>query len=584
MALRTDSTFVNLGFQDYTPGKPSGSCEFFVTKRLIFGAQVNSDNRVIGHPRGKMLGGSSAINLMFWTHASQADINDWGELGNEGWSWNSLLPYFVKSEKYDAPSPQTAKDLGTSFIDPSVHGEQGPVVDAFPETHKAFQEAWWRTYQTLGLGVDGDPRGGLALGGFTNPITGKRLLAVAMETRDSKGRKELIHLFCVVDQKTRTRSHAGVAYYKPVQSRPNLHVITEALVQKVDFENKEQKGQLVATGLKFNTRGKNCTIKANKEVIISTGAFESPKILELSGIGSTKILKKYGIDVIYENEYVGENLQDHALIPLAFEAEDGVFTFDLFKNETFFNEALTEYITHHTGPLSDGICSSALLSYAQILPADNKNKLPKGIDTILTPAQAAANPGLAHQHQLTRRKTLDPHESSVQHVLIENGMTPALSADAAKELSNTLNGSFSTLSAILEHPFSRGSVHITSSDPAVYPIVNPNYLGEAVDLEIFADALLQLQTVARTEPMASLFKRKGTVYMPGFHELNETNVRAHVKNTLVSEYHPCSTCSMLPRHKGGVVDERLKVYGTSNLRVVDASIFPLQVRANRKFI
>ena len=398
------------------------------------------------------------------------------------------------------------------------------------------------------------------------------------------GQRELTDLICAVDQKTRTRSHAGVAYYKPVKSRPNLHVMTEALVQKIDFEKKEEKAQLVATGLKFNAKGKDYTVKAKKEVIISTGTFGSPKILELSGIGPLRILKKHDIDILYENEYVGENLQDHALIPLAFEAEDGVFTFDIFKNETFFNEALTEYMTSHTGPLSDGICSSALLSYEQILPAENKNKVPKGINTILTPVQAAANPGLAHQHQLTRRKVLDPHESSVQHVLIENGVTPALLVDAAKGLSNTLNGSFSTLAAILEHPFSRGSVHINSSDPAVYPIVDPNYLGVAVDLEILADAMLHLQTVARTEPMASLFKRKGTVYMPGFHELNQTNVRAHVKNTMGSEYHPSSTCSMLPRHHGGVVDERLKVYGTSNLRVVDASIFPMQVRANRKFL
>ena len=352
----------------------------------------------------------------------------------------------------------------------------------------------------------------------------------------------------------------------------------------MEFEKKEQEERLVATGLNFNAHGKNYAVKANKEVIVATGTFESPKILELSGIGQPKILEKYGIDVVYENEHVGENLQDHALVFLSFEVEDGIFTFDLFKNETFFNEALTEYITNHTGPLSDGLCSSALLSYAQILPADDANKVPKGLHTVLTPAQAAANPGLAHQYQLTRRKVLDPHESSVQHVLVENGVTPALGADAAKLLTNTLNGSFSSLAVVLEHPFSRGSVHIGGSDPAVYPIVDPNYLGAAVDLEILADAMLQLQRVARTEPMASLFKGKGTVYMPGFHELNESNVRAHVKNTLSSEYHPSSTCSMLPRHKGGVVDERLKVYGTSNLRVVDASIFPMQVRANSTFI
>ena len=508
---------------------------------------------MIGHPRGKQLGGTSAINLMFWTHASQADIDDWGQLGNDGWSWKSLLPYFMKSETYDAPTQKTAEDLGVSFTDPSVHGEHGPVINAYPEYYGIFAEYWWRTYQMLGLGVDGDPKGGLALGGFSNPIA--------------------------VNQHTRTRSHAGVAYYKPVASRSNLHVITEALVQKVEFERKDQ---LVATGLEFNARGKNYTVKAKKEVIISAGVFESPKILELSGIGSSKILEEYGIGVLYENEYVGENLQDHPLVPLSYEAADGVITNDVFKNVTLFEEALAEYNANHTGPLSDGICSSALLSYAQMLPAENKGKVPKGIDTILTPAQAAANPGLAHQYELTRRKTLSPHESSAQHILLSNGLTPAASADASKYLTNTLPGMYAGLLAILEHPFSRGSVHINSSDPTIYPVIDPNYLGAEVDLEIFADIMLHLQTVAKAEPLASLFKGKGTVHQPGFYELTEANVREFVRSTVAVEYHPCGTCAMSPRHKGGVVDARLKVYGTSNLRVVDASIFPMQVRANSK--
>lgn len=340
----------------------------------------------------------------------------------------------------------------------------------------------------------------------------------------------------------------------------------------------------MATSLKFSAKGKNYTVKANKEVIISAGTYESPKILELSGIGSSKILNRYDIAVLSENDNVGENLQDHALIPLAFEAQDGVFTFDLFKNETFFNEALMEYKVNLTGPLSDGFSSSALLSYEQILPVNDKTKVLKGIDTILSPAQAATKPGLAHQYQLTRRKVLNAHESSVQQIVVPNGVTPALAANAAKWLTDTLPGSYSTLFNVLEHPFSRGFVHINSSNPTIYPTVNPSYLGVAVDLEIVADAMLQLQTVARTEPLASLLKGKGTVYQPGFYELNEQNVRTHVRSTLNSEYHPCCTCSMLPRKKGGVVDERLKVYGTSNLRVVDASIFPLQVRANSTLI
>lgn len=102
---------------------------------------------MIGRPRGKQLGGSSALNLMAWTHASQRDIDDWGKLGNQGWSWKSLLPYFLKSETYIAPSAQTAIDLDTNTsFDPSVHGEHGPVIHSFPEEHGPFQEAWWGVF------------------------------------------------------------------------------------------------------------------------------------------------------------------------------------------------------------------------------------------------------------------------------------------------------------------------------------------------------------------------------------------------------------------------------------------------------
>lgn len=136
---------------------------------------------------------------------------------------------------------------------------------------------------------------------------------------------------------------------------------------------------------------------------------------------------------------------------------------------------------------------------------------------------------------------------------------------------------------MLEHPFARGSVHIQSSNPIIYPQIDPNYLGAEIDLEVMADVMLQLQSVARAEPLASLLKNKGHVFQPGYFELNNSNVRAFIQNTLNSQYHPCGTCSMSPRGQGGVVDERLRVYGTSNLRVIDASIIPLLVRANRKF-
>jgi len=151
--------------------------------------QAHGNGRVVGHPRGKQLGGSSAINFDYWTHASQQDINDWGALGNPGWSWDKLFPYFLKSENYTAPSSSFSESIDTSFIESPLHGTKGPIQNSFPPSHDHFYAAWEPTYKNLGLGPTGDPKGGLATGAYTTLLT----LAPA----------------------NASRSYAGNAYYKP---------------------------------------------------------------------------------------------------------------------------------------------------------------------------------------------------------------------------------------------------------------------------------------------------------------------------------------------------------------------------------
>ena len=133
---------------------------------------------------------------------------------------------------------------------------------------------------------------------------------------------------------------------------------------------------------------------------------------------------------------------------------------------------------------------------------------------------------------------------------------------------------------VLEHPLSRGSVHIISADPTIYPTIDPNSLSHPLDLYVLSQAMLHLQQVARTAPLSTHLKEGGYGFQSGFYELNDDNVEAFVRNSFASEYHPIGTCAMGPREEGGVVNERMVVHGTSNLRVVDASVFPLQVRGN----
>lgn len=184
---------------------------------------------------------------------------------------------------------------------------------------------------------------------------------------------------------------------------------------------------------------------------------------------------------------------------------------------------------------------------------------------------------------LTLRKLQSPTEAAAQEVSFPGGVAPEFASNASALFTPspvTYPGNYFSVLAILEHPFSRGSVHITSSDPNAHPAIDPNYLAHPLDLHVISQILLHLQQVARTPPLSTHLKDGGYVFQPGFYELDESNVEAFVKNSFSSEYHPIGTCAMGPQHEDGVVDERLKVHGTRNLRVVDASVFPLQVRGN----
>ena len=196
---------------------------------------------------------------------------------------------------------------------------------------------------------------------------------------------------------------------------------------------------------------------------------------------------------------------------------------------------------------------------------------------------SSTTPDQLQQSQLVLQKLLEPTEASTQEVFLPGGLAPQFVSNASALFSpdpTTYPGNYFSMLAVLEHPFSRGSVHIVSSDPTVYPSVDPNYFSHPLDLFVISQAMLHIQQVARTKPLSTHLKDGGNVFQPGFYELSEGNVEAFVKNTFTSEYHPMGTCAMGLRDQGGVVDERMLVHGTSNLRVVDASVFPLQVRGN----
>ena len=478
-------------------------------------------------------------------------------MGNEGWSWENLLPYFLKTEDFIHPPKKEAQDLNISYINPQLHGANGPIKVSYPTEYGVFQAAWTPTFHSLALQVDGDPFNGRALGGFTTPIS--------------------------QNPNTVARSYAANAYYKPNAARPNLKVITNALVNHVVFQPRKAgygSKQLIATGLNFTSGGKSYVVKARREVVLSAGVVQSPQLLELSGIGSAALLTSLGIDVLVDNPHVGENLQDHQETSLGFEAADGLITLDSLGSPAAFGAALAQYNTNRTGLLTEAACSTSLLSYAQLLRSSKSPNLLPAEKKYYQPSQAELkkNPGLAKQFELVARKLLNPNEATIQEIFLPAGSNYKHVDNSSLLFQSPGPGSFVSFYGLALHPFSRGYIHINSSNPTVYPTINPRYLSNPLDVDVLSTVALHLQTLASTQPFASLLKGNGTVYEIGYNRLTQANVKQHVRSTINSIYHGIGTCAMEPRNKGGVVDARLKVYGTRNLRVVDASVVPLATR------
>lgn len=294
------------------------------------------------------MGGSSALNAEIFVAPGKVEIDAWGKLGNPGWDWASLSPYYRKFHTLNLPTDDNREHLGIDWSDESIRGVSGPIQASFPfGTEDPLSNAWIQTFKNMGCAISVDPFSGEAVGGYSNAST--------------------------IDPTTKTRSYAASAYYAPASGRPNLKVLTRATVNRVILEKREGK-DVLATGVSFLKAGQSNEVKATKEVIVASGAFQSPKILELSGIGNPDLLKSLGIPVFVDNPNVGENLQDHPITGVSFEVTDGTPTADpLLRQEPEATKYVTDqYMTSLAGPLSCGsVASHSLMPATELFTGEN---------------------------------------------------------------------------------------------------------------------------------------------------------------------------------------------------------------------
>ncbi|KAI0724007.1 alcohol oxidase [Cerioporus squamosus] len=502
--------------------------------------QKHANNRRIYQPRGKGLGGSSVINLLGFNRGSAHEYDAIEALGNPGWNWDELLKYFKKSETTLPLALDIAPEYKLEKPDPQWHGDSGPIIKAYSTHFASLHVPFIDALEKLGVPRNTESNKGNNVGATT--------------------------IYCSVDSRTAARSYAGNAYYEVNADRKNLVVLTNSTVSRILFEPGSD--PLKATGVEFLNGDKKYVAATKGEVILAAGAFQSPQILEISGIGNKDILSKHGVETLVDLPSVVENLQDHPYIHVVYEIDPKYETVDIAREPELAAKQLELY------KLQKGYLTSALAALYAFLPTKafaSDDQMAKW-QTMAAQSVQEAPQGLKKQLELQLKWFLDSASGEGEVIPFPGLFLPSGVQPAPKTR-------YSSLVCAGMHPFSRGSVHISSADPKAPPAIDPNYFSNPLDLEILLALIKFALKLYDMSPIRESVVRR---VAPTAEECSSDEaLLEYIKNFGCGcIYHPLGTASMLPREDGGVVDPELKVYGTANVRVVDASILPLEVAAH----
>jgi choline dehydrogenase len=439
------------------------------------------NGRNVFQPRGKVLGGSSSINGLLYVRGQHEDYDRWRQRGNVGWGYDDVLPYFRKSED------QTRG--GDDF-----HGAGGPLPVSDWRHADPLSAAFVDAAVQVGVPRNSDFNGATQEGaGF-------------FQTTTKGGR----------------RASAAVAYLRPAKARQNLHIETSALAEKILFEGRR------AVGVAYRVAGTPRTARARKEVLVSSGAFNSPQLLQLSGLGPADLLRQHGIEVVLDAPGVGHDLQDHMQVRVVMRCSQAITLNDIVNNPLRKVMTGLRYFAFRTGPLTIAAGTSG--------------------------AFFRTNPRLA--------------TPDVQiHFL-------PFSTDKMGEKLHPFSGF--TASVCQLRPESRGSLKIRSADPFTPPEIRINYLASEVDRTTNVEGLKILRKILHAPALAPYVVEEVD---PGDKVVSDEALLAYCRVRGTTIYHPTSTCRM-GNDPLAVVDQQLRVRGIDGLRVIDASVMPDLVSGN----
>jgi len=439
------------------------------------------NGRSLTYPRGKVLGGWSSINGMIYMRGQSTDYDHWRQLGNVGWGWDDVLPYFLKSEDHHGGGSE-------------LHGSGG-------EWKVAKQRLEW---DILGAVRDGAKEFGITPREDFND-----------GSNEGSG-------FFEVNQNKGVRWNTAKGFLRPAMQRPNLRVITKAETERVIIEGRR------VTGVLFRHKGTQFQARADAEVLLAAGAINTPKLLELSGIGNPELLRGLGLDVTLDQPAVGENLQDHLQIRTVFKVQNAR-TLNTMANSLLGKARIAlQYGLMRSGPMS-----MAPSQFGMFTKSDPSLEMP---DLEY------------HVQPLSTDKLGDPLHPF-----------PAI-----------------TVSVCNLRPQSVGNCHITSTDLGTQPKIALNYLSVENDRRIAAQSIKQVRQVMTAK---ALHPYQPQEILPGPSTQTDEEILQQVGNIATTIFHPVGTCRM-GIDESAVVDPQLRLRGLDGLRIVDASVMPKIVSGN----
>jgi choline dehydrogenase len=439
------------------------------------------DGRTVFQPRGKVLGGSSSINGLLYVRGQHEDYDRWRQHGNAGWGYDDVLPYFKKAE-----NQQRGAD--------DFHGVGGPLPVSDLGHPDPLSAAFIAAAAETGIPVNKDFNGASQEGaGF-------------FQTTTRQGR----------------RASTAVAYLRPAKGCSNLHVETSAQAQRIVFAGRR------ADAVEYRKEGRLRRARARKEVLVSSGAYNSPQLLQLSGVGPADLLRKHGIDVVLDAPGVGHDLQDHLQVRVVMRCTQRITLNDIVNHPVRRILAGARYAAFRKGPLT--------------IAAGTSGAFFKTSPRLATPD-------------------------------IQIHFLP-FSTDKMGEKLHSFSGFSASVCQL--RPESRGSLRIRSADPAVPPEIRINYLATETDRTANVEGLKILRKILRAPALRPYVVDE---VEPGTKVSNDEELLNYCRQRGSTIYHPTSTCRM-GSDSLAVVDQRLRVRGIDGLRVVDGSIMPDLVSGN----